>query len=82
MAQANDRTQKEYGEALAYEVRGTFIDYDSFMQESIISTPLSEDEFIRAALDVAGNFVDDPDEYFDVRIVREGNGEYSVSLLV
>ena len=82
MAQANDRTQKEYGEALAYEVSGTFIDYDVFMQESIISTPLSEDEFIRAALDVAEDFVDDPNEYFDVRIVREGNGEFSVSLLV
>jgi len=82
MAQANDRAQKEFGEALADEVYGKVVEYDSFMQETIIQSNVSEREFIRAALDLAEDFVDDPDEYYDVRIVEESYGYYSVSLLV
>ena len=81
MAQANDRAQKEFGEALADEVYGKVVEYDSFMQETIIQSNVSEREFIRAALDLAEDFVDDPDEYYDVRIVEESYGYYSVSLL-
>lgn len=82
MAQANDRAQKEFGEALADEVRGKVVEYDSFMQETIIQVNVSEREFINAALDLAEDFVDDPDEYYDVRIVEESYGYYSVSLLL
>jgi hypothetical protein len=82
MAQANDRAQKEFGEALADEVYGKVVEYDSFMQETTIQSNVSEREFIRAALDLAEDFVDDPDEYYDVRIVEESYGYYSVSLLV
>lgn len=82
MAQANDRAQKEFGEALADEVRGKVVEYDSFMQETIIQSNVSEREFINAALDLAEDFVDDPDEYYDVRIVEESHGYYAVSLLL
>ena len=81
MAQANDRAQKEFGEALADEVFGKVVEYDSFMQETIIQSNVSEREFINAALDLAEDFVDEPDEYYDVRIVEERYGHSSVALL-
>ena len=82
MAQANDRAQKEFGEALADEVFGKVVEYDSLMQETIIQSNVSEREFISAALDLAEDFVDDPDEYYDVRIVEESYGYFAVSLLL
>ena len=82
MAYANDRAQKEFGEALADEVWGKVVEYDKLMHASIIQSNVSEREFISAALDLAEDFVDDPDEYWDVRIVEESYGYFSVSLLL
>lgn len=82
MAYANDKAQKEFGEALADEVWGKVVEYDKLMHSCIIQSNVSEREFISAALDLAEDFVDDPDEYWDVRIVEESYGYFSVSLLL
>lgn len=82
MAYANDRAQKEFGELVADEVFGKVVEYDKLMYACIIQSNVSENEFIAACLDVAEDFVDDPDEYYDVRIVEESYGYFSVSLLL
>jgi len=82
MAIANDRAQEEFAELVAYEVFGTVVEYDAYMQESIIESNVSEREFIKAALYVAEDFVDDPDGYYDVRVVEERPGVFALALLV
>lgn len=82
MAIANDRAQEEFAQLVAYEVFGTVVEYDAYLQESIIQSNVSEREFIKAALYVAEDFVDDPDEYFDVRVVEERAGVFALSLLI
>lgn len=82
MGLANDRAQKEFAQLVADEVFGAVVEYDAYAQESVIESNVSEREFIEAALYVAESFVEDPDEYFDVRVVEEGAGVFALSLMV